>query len=259
MPSPAITLADVWLRYRVPEDKVRSLKEYLLGRLKAKPTMREGWALRGVSLEVPAGQVLGVLGRNGAGKTTLLKVISRVLRPTRGWVRVEGMVAPLLGLGAGFHDDLTGRENIYLASAILGFSRKEVSQRLERIVAFAELEEAIDRPLRTYSTGMRARLGFAVATDLRPDILILDEVLAVGDAAFQEKCHQRIGEFCRQGTTVLLVSHQVATVKALCQRAVLLERGFLLADGAPEKVISKYHLLLAGQLPLPAELAQPWP
>jgi ABC-type polysaccharide/polyol phosphate transport system ATPase subunit len=247
MSSPAIILQDVWLRYRVPEDQVRSLKAYIIRRLKEKPQFLEGWALRGISLEIQKGEVLGIVGRNGAGKTTLLKLISRVLKPTRGWVRVEGTVAPLLGLGAGFHDDLTGRENIFLASAILGYREKDVARRVERIVAFAELEPFIDRPLRTYSTGMRARLGFAVATDVRPQILILDEVLAVGDETFQEKCKKRIEEFREAGTTVLLVSHQMATIKALCTRAILLEKGELIAQGKPEEVVTKYHLFLAGQ------------
>lgn len=249
--EPQISLEDVWLRYRVPEERINSLKAYLIRRARGEGvTLREGWALRGVSLAVRQGEVLGILGRNGAGKTTLLKLVSRVLLPTRGRVRVRGLVAPLLGLGAGFHDDLTGRENIFLASAILGFARKHVAARLERIVAFAELAPFIDRPLRTYSTGMRARLGFAVATDVRPDILILDEILAVGDESFQKKCRQRIAEFRQQGTTVLLVSHQVAMVQALCSRAILLEQGELLADAPPGEVIPRYHQLLA-------QLAQP--
>lgn len=245
MAFPPIRLEDVWLRYRVPEDRIRSFKAYLINRLGSRPRYHEGWALSGVSLEVSEGEVFGIVGRNGAGKTTLLKVISRVLPPTRGWVRVEGRVAPLLGLGAGFHDDLTGRENVFLASAILGYSRKDVLRRLDRIVDFAELHDAIDRPLRTYSTGMRARLGFAVATDVRPEILILDEVLAVGDEAFQEKCKARINTLRASGTTVLLVSHQMATVKSLCTKAVLIEGGKVLATGTPNQVAAAYHQLLA--------------
>lgn len=245
MASVAIRLEDVWLRYRIPEERIRSLKAYLINRLSNQLRYREGWALSEVSLEISEGEVLGIIGRNGAGKTTLLKVISRVLPPTRGWVRVEGPVAPLLGLGAGFHDDLTGRENIFLASAILGYSRKDVLRRLERIVDFAELRDAIDRPLRTYSTGMRARLGFAVATDVRPKILILDEVLAVGDEGFQKKCKERINKFRESGTIVLLVSHQMATVKSLCTRALLIERGKVVATGDPNQVVNAYHRLLA--------------
>lgn len=245
MSSTRIWLADVWLRYRVPEDRIRSLKAYLINRIRSRPAYHEGWALSGVFLEVFEGEVLGIIGRNGAGKTTLLKVISRVLPPTRGWVRVKGRVAPLLGLGAGFHDDLTGRENVFLASAILGYSRKDVLRRLDRIVDFAELHDAIDRPLRTYSTGMRARLGFAVATDIQPEILILDEVLAVGDEGFQEKCKKRINAFRESGTTVLLVSHQMATVKSLCTKAVLIEGGKIVATGDPAQVVTAYHLLVA--------------
>ncbi|MGC8915624.1 MAG: ABC transporter ATP-binding protein [Thermoanaerobaculum sp.] len=207
-------------------------------------TSKEFWALRGVSLEVFEGEVVGVVGRNGAGKTTLMKLIARVIRPTRGRVQVRGLVAPLLGLGAGFHDELTGRENVYLASALLGFSREDVRRRLDRIVAFAELEEFIDRPLRTYSSGMRARLGFAVATDVAPDILILDEVLAVGDAPFQEKCRKRLAQFRQNGTTALVVSHQPQTIAALCSRAILLEEGEVVANGPPKDVLAAYEGLL---------------
>lgn len=246
--EPAILLEGVWLHYRVPEERIRSIKEYAIRRIKGSLTTKQFWALRDVSLEVRQGEVVGVMGRNGAGKTSLMKVIARVVRPSRGQVRVWGRVAPLLGLGAGFHDELTGRENVFLASAILGFPRQDVARRFDRIVAFAELEEFIDRPLRTYSSGMRARLGFAVATDVPPEILILDEVLAVGDEAFQEKCRARINQFRRDGTTVIVVSHQVATIRSLCSRALLLDHGQLLADGPVQETISRYQDLL-GQRP----------
>lgn len=245
MPETAVLLEDVWLRYRVPEERLRSLKEFLIRRAKGTLRIAEFWALRGVNLEVHTGEVVGVVGRNGAGKTTLMKVISRVLRPTKGRVRVWGQVAPLLALGAGFHDDLTGRENVFLASAILGFSREDVARRFDRIVAFAELEPFIDRPLRTYSAGMRARLGFAVATDVAPDVLILDEVLAVGDAAFQAKCQQRIEAFRRAGATVLVVSHHPQTITGLASRALLLDAGSVVADGPASQVLERYHALLA--------------
>lgn len=243
--DPVILLEDVWLRYRVPEEQVRSIKEYAIRKLKGSLPMKEFWALREVSLQVAPGEVLGVMGRNGAGKTTLMKLIARVLPPSRGRVRVRGSVAPLLGLGAGFHDELTGRENVYLALAILGFSRQDVAQRFDRIVAFAELEEFIDRPLRTYSSGMRARLGFAVATDVPPEVLILDEVLAVGDAAFQEKCKARIDHFRENGTTVVVVSHQAATIRSLCSRAILLEHGRLVFDGPVAEAIQRYQQILS--------------
>lgn len=243
--EPVILLENVWLHYRVPEEKVRSIKEYAIRRLKGSLAVKEFWALREVSLEVAQGEVLGVMGRNGAGKTTLMKLIARVLPPSRGRVRVRGRVAPLLGLGAGFHDELTGRENVFLASAILGFSRQDVAQRFDRIVAFAELEEFIDRPLRTYSSGMRARLGFAVATDVPPEVLILDEVLAVGDAAFQEKCKARIDQFRKDGTTVVVVSHQPATIRSLCSRAILLDHGQLAFDGPVPEAIGLYQQILS--------------
>ncbi len=248
--EPIILLEDVWLRYRVPEERIRSIKEYAIRRLKGNLAMQQFWALRGVNLEVAKGEVLGIMGRNGAGKTTLMKVIARVLRPTRGRARVWGHVAPLLGLGAGFHDELTGRENIFLASAILGFSRQDVARRFDRIVAFAELEEFIDRPLRTYSSGMRARLGFAVATDVAPEVLILDEVLAVGDAAFQEKCHARINQFRNDGTTVLVVSHQASTIRSLCSRALLLDHGQIAFDGPVPDAIQRYNQIFNAALGL---------
>ncbi|MEW5877079.1 MAG: ABC transporter ATP-binding protein [Acidobacteriota bacterium] len=241
----AICLEDVWLKYRVPEETIRSFKEFVIRRVRGTLGFKHFWALQGLNLEVAKGEVLGVVGRNGAGKTSLMKLISRVVRPTKGRVRVVGRVAPLLGLGAGFHDELTGRENIYLASAILGFSREDVSRRFERIVSFAELEDFIDRPLRTYSSGMRARLGFAVATDVPPDILILDEVLAVGDAPFQEKCKARIRQFRENGATVLVVSHHASTIQALCSRAILLDHGRLLFEGPVAETLRKYQDILA--------------
>ncbi|MFN3412750.1 MAG: ABC transporter ATP-binding protein [Thermoanaerobaculum sp.] len=252
MTDSAIRLDDVWLRYRVPEEAIRSFKEFAIRRLRGDLVFKHFWALQEISLDVSKGEVVGVVGRNGAGKTSLMKLVSRVVRPTRGRVRVAGRVAPLLGLGAGFHDELTGRENIYLASAILGFSREDVSKRFERIVSFAELEEFIDRPLRTYSSGMRARLGFAVATDVPPDVLILDEVLAVGDAPFQEKCKARIRQFRENGATVLVVSHHASTIQALCSRAILLDHGRLLFDGPVAQTLKTYQQLLS-QPPGPAQ------
>lgn len=245
MSPTVIDLHDVWLHYRIPEEQVRSIKEFVIRRAQGNLRMSSFWALQGISLQVHAGEVLGIVGKNGAGKSTLMKVISRILRPTRGRVRVWGRVAPLLALGAGFHDELTGRENVYLASAILGFSREDVARRFDRIVAFAELEHCIDRPLRTYSSGMRARLGFAVAADVLPDILILDEILAVGDAAFQQKCRERIKNFRQTGATILVVSHQPQTLASLCTRAILLDSGKLVAEGGTAQVLEEYRKLLA--------------
>jgi ABC-type polysaccharide/polyol phosphate transport system ATPase subunit len=213
----------------------------MIQRLRGRINFCELWALDSVSLAVREGEVFGVVGRNGAGKSTLLKVISRVLRPTRGRVRVWGHVAPLLELGAGFHAELTGRENVFLNGALLGHTRAEMVQKFEEIMAFADLEAFIDAPLRTYSSGMVARLGFAVATAWNPDLLILDEVLAVGDEAFQQKCHQRIRAFRQHGATVVLVSHNLGQIEALCQRAIWLDHGAVKAEGDPSAVVSQYR------------------
>ena len=181
-----------------------------------------------------------IIGPNGAGKSTLLKVIARVLRPTRGRVRLMGRVAPLLELGAGFDNELTGRENVYLNAAILGRSKADIDANLDRIIAFAGLDGFIDAPLRTYSSGMVARLGFAVATDVRPDVLIVDEILGVGDAEFQEKSYQRIQEFKAQGTTILLVTHSLNHIQDMCSRAMWLNRGKMMRLGAPQEVVTRY-------------------
>jgi ABC-type polysaccharide/polyol phosphate transport system ATPase subunit len=204
-------------------------------------------ALNKVDLDVKKGEIFGILGRNGAGKSTLLKVISRVLIPTQGRVWINGMVSPLLELGSGFHPELTGMENILLNATLLGRSRKEIQEKIPEILDFAEIGEFIEAPLRTYSSGMSARLGFSVATAWRPDILILDEVLSVGDAAFAKKCTDRMRSFRESGATVLLVSHAIETVRSLCQRALLLEHGAVLEIGSALEVSEKYHNLIFGK------------
>ena len=236
----AIRLEDVSVRYRVPHERIGTFKEYIIRRLQRRVTHDEFWALHGVSLEVHQGEVVGIIGRNGAGKSTLLKVVARVLRPTMGRISVRGKLAPLLEFGAGFHNELTGRENIFLNGTLLGFTHKEMEGKFDRIVNFAELWEFIDAPLRTYSS-MVARLGFAIATDIKPDILIVDEVLAVGDEAFQHKSAARMREFREQGATILLVTHNMATVQALCQRAVWLDHGQMRANGSTEAVVADYR------------------
>jgi ABC-2 type transport system ATP-binding protein/lipopolysaccharide transport system ATP-binding protein len=197
-------------------------------------------ALNNVNLEVKPGEVLGIIGHNGAGKSTLLKVIARVLRPTKGRVILRGRISPLLELGAGFDPELTGRENIYLNSAILGFSKKDITARFNRIVEFAELQEFIDTPVRNYSTGMVSRLGFSVATDVQPEVLIVDEVLSVGDSDFQKRCSERITDFRKNGTTILLVSHDLEAVQKMCDRVGWLEQGELKMCGDPLAVIAEY-------------------
>lgn len=236
-----VRLEDVSVRYRVPREQIGTFKEYAIRALQRRVRNDEFWALRNVSLEVRRGEVLGIVGRNGAGKSTLLKVVARVIRPTSGRVWIRGRVAPLLEFGAGFHPELTGRENIFLNGTLLGFSRREMEDKFDRIVDFAELRGFIDAPLRTYSSGMVARLGFAIATDVRPDILIVDEVLSVGDAAFQSKSAARMREFRERGTTILLVSHSTSAVRDMCSRAALLTRGVIRAVGAVDDVLDAYR------------------
>ncbi len=198
------------------------------------------WALKDVNFTVEQGEVLGIIGRNGAGKSTLLKILSRVTAPTSGKVKVKGRVASLLEVGTGFHPDLTGRENIYLNGAILGMTRREVRRKLDEIVAFAEVEQFIDTPVKRYSSGMYVRLAFAVAAHLDPEILIVDEVLAVGDAQFQKKCLGKMGDVAAGGRTVLFVSHNMASIKSLCKRAILIESGYLTKDGRTNDVVNAY-------------------
>jgi ABC-type polysaccharide/polyol phosphate transport system ATPase subunit len=203
-------------------------------------SQEEFWALRDVSFTVDQGETVGLIGPNGAGKSTVLKLISRIIEPTSGRTWVNGRVGALLELGSGFHPDLTGRENIYLNGSILGLSRRDIAQRLKSIVQFAELERFIDVPVRNYSSGMLMRLGFSVATSFQPEILLIDEVLAVGDQAFQAKCLRRIAHMQKQGTTILLVSHSLDTVRRLCHRAVWLDEGEAQAVGPVDEVIVKY-------------------
>lgn len=243
----AIFLSGVSVRYHLPNEKVATLKEYMIRLIQGKVRFHSFMALNDVSLVVKKGEIFGILGRNGAGKSTLLKVISRVLTPTQGRVWINGAVSPLLELGAGFHFELTGMENILLNATLLGHSRKEIKQKIPEILEFADIGGFIEAPLRTYSSGMIARLGFSVATAWRPDILILDEVLSVGDAAFTQKCTQRMRSFRESGATVLLVSHSVDTVRSLCQRALLLEHGNVLEIGSASEVSEKYANLIFGK------------
>jgi ABC-2 type transport system ATP-binding protein len=240
-PVEAVHLEAVSVRYRVPSERVRTFKEYFIRRLKGEVQMRTFWALHDVALNVYPGEVFGLVGVNGAGKSTLLKVVARVLRPTKGRVIVRGRVAPLLELGAGFHPELTGKENIFLNGALLGFGNHEMREKYDQIVEFAELGEFINAPIRTYSSGMYARLGFSVATASEPDVLIVDEVLSVGDEAFQQKCAARIEAFRLHGAAILLVSHSMDSIQAMCQRAAWLDHGALKAIGEPAQVIRAYR------------------
>jgi ABC-type polysaccharide/polyol phosphate transport system ATPase subunit len=238
--KPVIILNNVSVQYSTPEEIVSTFKEYAIQFLKRNIRFREFKALKNIDLQVEEGEILGIIGRNGAGKSTLLKVISRVIVPTEGRVRIRGMVSPLLELGAGFHPELTGRENVFLNGTLLGHSRTEIESRLPEIIDFAELETFIDSPLRTYSSGMVARLGFSVATTWKPEILILDEILSVGDEAFQEKCRFRIKKFSDEGTTILLVTHDSYMVETLCSRATWLDHGEIKAMGNAKDVAGMY-------------------
>ena len=214
------------------------------------------WALKDVSFEVQRGEVLGIIGRNGAGKSTLLKILSRITEPTEGQAVINGRVASLLEVGTGFHPELTGWENIYLGGALLGMSRQEINDRFDEIVDFSGVEKFIDTPVKRYSSGMRVRLGFAVAAHLEPEILLIDEVLAVGDAVFRKKCFGKMGEVAREGRTVLLVSHNLASIANLCARAILLEAGKVVMDGQPAAVVQHY---LSGGASVGGEVRWPDP
>src|SRR5690349_10127611 len=203
------------------------------------------WALKDVSVEVKEGEVLGLIGRNGAGKTTLLKILSRITRPTEGWAEIHGRVGSLLEVGTGFHPELTGRENMFLSGAILGMSKAEIARKFDEIVAFAELEKFIDTPVKHYSSGMYVRLAFAVAAHLELEILLVDEVLAVGDINFQKKCLGRMGDVARAGRTVVLVSHQLNQIRRLCQRVVWVDDGQVRQDGPTHQVVSAYESAMA--------------
>lgn len=238
----SVELSQVSIRYSVSAEAVGSLKEHVLRRLAGRRTeRRDFWALRDVDLTVHRGEALGIIGRNGAGKSTLLRVIARVLRPTTGTVWVRGNLAPLLELGAGLHPELTGRENIFLKGSLLGFSRSAMEDKVEDIIEFSELETFIDVPLRTYSSGMITRLGFAIATSVNPDILLIDEVLAVGDKAFQEKAFARMTQFLGRNITILFVSHALGAIRDICDRAIWIDEGHIRGSGPTQEIIKAYR------------------
>lgn len=236
-----IEAAGVSVRYRLLKEKPRTLQEYLIQRLKGKRHVREDfWALRDLSMTIRKGETFGIIGRNGAGKSTLLKAIAGVLKPTSGRMRVEGTIAPLIELGAGFDPELTGVENIYLNASILGLSRGQIREKFQGIVDFSELREFIYSPLKSYSSGMVARLGFSIATEVDPDILIIDEILSVGDKQFVEKCNERMSLFRKRGTTMLLVSHNLDEIADVCSNVLWLDHGKAMMCGEPGPVIDAY-------------------
>lgn len=241
MEETALELKNVSIKFNLSTEKVDSLKEYVIKLMKRELMYDEFWALRDVSFQVNKGDRLGILGLNGAGKSTLLKVIAGVYQPTSGSVSHTGIIAPMLELGAGFDPQYTGAENIFLYGSILGYSRKFLEEKFDEIVDFAELREFINVPLKNYSSGMKSRLGFSVATLADPDILILDEVLSVGDAKFKRKSERKIMEMFERGVTVLFVSHSLKQVKKLCNKAIILEKGQLIASGDIDEVTAIYE------------------
>jgi ABC-2 type transport system ATP-binding protein len=240
--QPVLDITDLSVRLLLHRERTRSLREHVIRILKRRRVKKEEfWPLQEISFAVKPGESFGVIGPNGAGKSTLLKVIAGIIPPSVGRVVVRGRIAPLIELGAGFDQYLTGRENVFLYGSLLGFPQKELEHRFDRIVKFAELEEFIDVPLMNYSVGMSARLGFAIATDVEPDLLLLDEVFSVGDAAFQKKCEQRMESFKAKGVTILLVSHDMNLIRQTCSRTVFLQHGRIVAIGPTDEVVAEYR------------------
>ncbi|HZP24677.1 MAG TPA: ABC transporter ATP-binding protein [Terriglobales bacterium] len=246
--APVISLENVTQRFRVIQERPDTVRELFSKMFRHQTSFHDFEAVRNVSFEVPPGQMLGIVGRNGSGKSTLLKIIAGVYRPTAGTVRVMGTLAPLIELGAGFHHELTGRENILLNGLLMGYSKREMLARQDRIIEFADIGDFIDAPIKQYSSGMYMRLAFAVATEVDPQILLVDEILAVGDAGFQEKCFERIRRFRASGKTILFVTHAMTDVQEHCDRVLLLEQGSVVIDGRPEEAIAMYNNLVGAEL-----------
>jgi len=240
-----IEVRNVWKQFRRPHVRVNSLKEAVVAFLRGQTGYTDFWALQDISFTVSPGECVGLIGSNGSGKSTLFAMIARVLDPTRGAVRVDGRVCPLLELGTGFHPELSGRDNVYLNGSLLGLSHREVEARYQDIVTFAELPEVMEAPVKTYSTGMTVRLGFSVAVHVNPDVLLIDEVLSVGDEHFQHKSFSRLQQFKEEGKTIFVVSHDLNSVHALCERVIWVERGELRLDGGSEAVITAYRTAVA--------------
>lgn len=237
-----IVVDNVSMRFNLASERVDSLKDLLIKKIKFQScSFDEFWALNNISFSVDKGESCALIGANGSGKSTMLKIISGILTPTKGSVEVNGSIAPLIELGAGFDYELTGRENIFLNGAILGYSKKLMLEKYDEIIDFSELRDFIDVPVKNYSSGMIARLGFSIATMVKPEILVVDEILAVGDQAFQDKCHKRLEDMMNSGTTVLLVSHSAADIKRICQKAAWIDKSNLRFVGNVDEALQLYN------------------
>ncbi len=242
--QPVIRLENVTQRFRVIHERPDTMRELFSKMFRHSASFHDFEAVKNASLEVKKGQALGIIGRNGSGKSTLLKIMAGVYRPTSGMVEVNGTLAPLIELGAGFHHELTGRENILLNGLLMGYSKREMLEREQSIIDFADIGEFIDAPVKQYSSGMYMRLAFSVATEVNPQILLVDEILAVGDIGFQEKCFERIGKFREAGKTIVMVTHILPNLQRICERAILIDHGSILVDSTPDEAIAVYQNLM---------------
>ena len=246
--DPVIRLENVTQRFRVIHERPDTVRELFSKIFRHRSSYHDFEAVKNVSFDVPHGQAVGIIGRNGSGKSTLLKIIAGVYRPTKGTVTVNGTLAPLIELGAGFHHELTGRENILLNGLLMGYSKRDMMERQQAIIDFADVGEFIDAPVKQYSSGMYMRLAFAVAIEVDPQILVLDEILAVGDMGFQQKCFERIRRFRESGKTILLVTHNMDNVEEHCERAILIDHGRIIVDGSADEAIAMYKTLLTPEV-----------
>ena len=253
----AISINNVSVKYKLFHERSLTLKETAINFLKGKRDKYEYlWALKGINMSIRKGETVGIIGQNGSGKSTLLKVIAKILEPSEGKIQYNGKLSAMIELGSGFNPELTGEENIYLNGAILGLSKRDIRQRFKEIVEFAELEKFIDIPIKNYSSGMYMRLGFALSTTVNPDILIIDEILAVGDESFQKKCFKKLDEFKERGKTIIIVSHDLNSIESICGRAFLIKEGRLAADGPPTEIINLYRQSISPLLPALSEIVQ---